>query len=95
MNREDYVVRQKYYRQVVEYPEVKRRRKRLKKYAELKPKVLAAMQATGWTNEQLAGWISAPLPELRNRTPKQCFNPVSINTLWKYVKKHLTSTSTI
>lgn len=69
-------------------PQLKLWRKRMKRFNLLKPKIVAFLQSTGWDKEQINTWLKTPRPELRNRSPKQCINPTSIQVLYKFIDKY-------
>lgn len=75
----------------VNNPEVKRWRKRNKRYAELKPKAMSIiLNHFSGDPEQVVAWMKAPHPTLK-RPPIELLQPWGIRKLYTFVAKQFTS----
>ena len=81
------VIKLKRGRQVCIRTDVVLWRRRNRRFVKLKAKILEWATKRGWGATELAAWSSTPEPKLRNRTPKELWNPNSIKVLWDYVRK--------
>lgn len=63
--------------------------KRMKRFREHKVLLTKLLLDHGYNKETTLAWMRSPIPALKNRTPREMFNPYSIHLLFAYAKKHL------
>jgi hypothetical protein len=70
-------------------------RRKMRRYNRLKAEILGVLASLNWSPEQVRAWSDTPVPELRNRPPKDLFEPKSIQVLYRWLKKTLRTYSTL
>lgn len=73
----------------VNTPQIKRWRKRMKRFHLLKKEISLLLLKKGFNREMAQVWLRTPHEDLGGKAPRDFLNPVNISRLYAWVQKHL------